>query len=675
MQALFLSACVKQTLIGEEVTPPQDYCSTVTAYSSPITVSGTAYYGFRQDGYLDVSDGGLKFEPTVTVVGTLYTITLNGTAYNYTAVGGDTEKTITQHLVDLINANASAPVVASQLRIYVSSNNYNYFVLLNEKNYGVSLASHSKSATLTETSRSAPNPIRYAEVMIKDANGSIIQCGQTNGAGAYSVQLPQAASGTYTVQVNSRILNSTKARIYVLDHFDSNNHYSISRSVSATATSSNNNLVAPGAGTLQGGAFNILDQIIKANEYVATKTTPARGCGTTFANCVPFTAAPLVYVYWKPGVNPYTYFGSTSPSSFYTGDGRLFILGGSNGDTDNSDCDHYDDSVIVHEYGHFLEDMYAVSESPGGYHNGNGIIDPRLAWSEGWADFFQGAVEGWSKYRDSRGNVSGASGSGFIIDEDIDTGNWDQPSGGGEGIFREFSITRLLYDAIDTNNEAGDSVTAEFSEIWTAFAGTNGLKLATHPFRNMGYILSVQSALGGSDWSSIRASEKQNDNAAYNNVGFREYATPLDASGAACAGGNTVTMTPVTDDLTTDESTLTNSDQYHNNDFFSFYHTGGPLNVKLLYSTANKANPPDLDLYLYSSNYVFGTSPLAKSINPRPSACVATPGNCTNVLEQVSASLPAGYYMIDVMAYSAPQPGGVANYTLTVNNTLACPQP
>lgn len=93
-----------------------------------------------------------------------------------------------------------------------------------------------------------------------------------------------------------------------------------------------------------------------------------------------------------------------SPLSFYKpGERKLFILGGSNGNVDTADTDHFDNSIILHEYGHFLEDVYGKTDSPGGYHNGSSIIDPRLAWSEGFTNSFQGAALGKNFYLDTAG--------------------------------------------------------------------------------------------------------------------------------------------------------------------------------------------------------------------------------------------------------------------------------
>jgi hypothetical protein len=136
----------------------------------------------------------------------------------------------------------------------------------------------------------------------------------------------------------------------------------------------------------------------------------------------------------------------------------MYIMGGVNGDT-CADTDHFDNSVLVHEYGHFLEKDFGHSDSPGGSHNGNGIIDPRLAWSEGWANFFQSAVHGDRNYVDTTGNISCSSGTGVQIDLNLEIPQSGQDKMSpstylGEGVFREVSVSRVLWDTMENDPSA-----------------------------------------------------------------------------------------------------------------------------------------------------------------------------------------------------------------------------
>jgi len=228
-------------------------------------------------------------------------------------------------------------------------------------------------------------PIRHAEVRILNSSGVVLQCGALSGSGIAALAVP-ASTSNYTIRIFARANNSS-VNASVLDCPEENNVHFLdqtflpdtSKTVTVTATAAEPDVKA--------GAFNILDQIAAANDFLRTEV------GTcSFTGCTAFTVAPKVSTYWVKGFNPNVYQGdSFNGISFYLpGFRRMFIMGGVAGDVQASDTDHFDDPVVIHEYGHFLEDVYSISDSPGGAHSGNAAIDPRLAWSEGWANFFQG---------------------------------------------------------------------------------------------------------------------------------------------------------------------------------------------------------------------------------------------------------------------------------------------
>src|SRR6188474_508514 len=101
---------------------------------------------------------------------------------------------------------------------------------------------------------------------------------------------------------------------------------------------------------------------------------------------------------WSRGSNNGTYYLN----------GGIFLLGAT------SDDDGYDDTVILHEIGHFVEDMYGRSDSPGGSHDGS-PTDPNLAWSEGCSTYFGMAVRGRPFYMDS----NSGGGWGYDAEETV----------------------------------------------------------------------------------------------------------------------------------------------------------------------------------------------------------------------------------------------------------------
>jgi len=155
--------------------------------------------------------------------------------------------------------------------------------------------------------------------------------------------------------------------------------------------------------------------------------------------------------------------------SHYSRDSNLWIRGAStateiaNGMPNNTD--QWDDTVMGHEYGHFVEDDYSIGDSPGGQHFINGYSDPRLAWSEGFATWFGQAALGSPWYLDRAGNMWSV--------------RYNAESGGGmplgnspanlSGQVCEAVVTMILWDLSDTTNETFDTLQGQIAGIWASF--------------------------------------------------------------------------------------------------------------------------------------------------------------------------------------------------------------
>jgi hypothetical protein len=372
-----------------------------------------------------------------------------------------------------------------------------------------------------------------------------------------------------------------------------------------------------------------------------------------------------VTAYWERGFNPNTYFGASQIGlSFYLpGYKRLFILGGINGDTDYTDTDHFDNSIILHEYGHFLEDAFSSTDSPGGYHGGNSLIDARLAWSEGWGNFIQAAILDNPFYIDTLGNSDGST--GFIFKINLETPDeecedtpslpgCDEPVLDKEGNFREFAITRFLWDTIDAYNsdlasESSETFEDGFPEIWATMSGNNGFLDPNVAFRSIGLIHSIQDSLtfGGSpttlDWSVLRTAHKQNGDRS-------EYAQYAVGDSTTCNTSLNFSIDPYYSD--SDSGSFSTSHLLRNNDFYHIKHEGGPLSVTLNYQTTGGPKEVDMDLYLYNEDARFGQSDdiVAYSWNE------SDDNPATAEQEAFSTDLPAGNYLLNVMIYTGNAP-------------------
>jgi len=122
----------------------------------------------------------------------------------------------------------------------------------------------------------------------------------------------------------------------------------------------------------------------------------------------------------------------------------------------SEDSDEYDDAVILHEYAHMLAARFSRDDSPGGPHRIGDIVDPRIAWSEGWATFFSSAVRNDAIYRDS-----GGSAVRYDLEENA-------PAGDRPGYWSEASVQSILWDLFDDRVDAGDAVQFTFRTIWSS---------------------------------------------------------------------------------------------------------------------------------------------------------------------------------------------------------------
>lgn len=588
--------------------------------------------------------------------------------------------------------------------------------------------------------------IPYAEFHIYDNNGQRIQQGETKADGTVEFYIPKVA-GIYNIRVFSRADNNY-LKVSVLEDIYSNQPYSVVKVFSISEA----NASSPSFGTeaspydsgtfyaqgneslsskIEGGAFNIMHKIYLANVYI--RDTIGKNNPSDFTNKDAWWVADKVTAYWKAGFNPYSYFDSktTTLLSFYSpGESKLYILGGTNGNVKTADTDHFDNSVILHEYGHFLEDRYGFSSSPGGSHNGDFVIDARLAWSEGWANYFQAAVRSHAVsssegeipaseenyfYIDTYGYKSSTSSDSlagisiaFNLKQDASLATFDRITEftrSGEGVFREVSIARSLYKITRkanlsyaaTKNGGGIS----FADIWKTFSGedtighnrstsilANSLRnAATYPVPNVGLfnrLLKLNTATNTTNMGLILDEEKSLADES-------EYGVRVTPQVAACASRMM---------YGTSDSTLIypRSNQFRNNDFFVYQHNGSSNTIDLLYkrvsNCSNSSCNPDLDLvvyrlniyspYIYFEDYwrydssysYYKESSLVYRQSRRAPALEGASGEYRT--ESVSMSgAPAGLYLINVKLNSYGKVSGLLDgtlqYDLKIGSSYLCP--
>ena len=283
-------------------------------------------------------------------------------------------------------------------------------------------------------------PIRNALVEVVDSvSGEVLSASQTDRLGWFRAVVPD--NRTVRVRISSRLRDFP---MEVLDNQNQNAPYTIESSLDPDSLGRVLTLVAVDENRVS-GAFNILEVLQRANDlirYADPALLPAR-----------------LSVFWSPENTPGDEtFGSRGVQSSFFDPGRnaAYLVG------DRSvDSDEFDDSVILHEYAHFLAERFSRDDSGGGPHFPGDMLDPRVAWSEGWANFFAGLVQGHPDYRDSSG-LAGAGGIGF--DLEANSADLSRP-----GYWDEFSVHSLLWDLVDIRDDPGDQVSWPYSLVWKAF--------------------------------------------------------------------------------------------------------------------------------------------------------------------------------------------------------------
>lgn len=392
------------------------------------------------------------------------------------------------------------------------------------------------------------SPARQVVVEAVDDAGAILATTTTDTAGDYTFQVPSNRSLKIRAKAqmqktgtaptwNFRVLNNTNSdALYALED---------SASSTGTANSTRNLRAATGwgttgyTGTRAAAPFAILDSVYRAKELILTAAA-----GTAF---------PDLNLYWSETNRTGTSTSALCPdtgdvgTSFYIGAGfsdectpsgslpaGIYILGSfSNG---AGDTDEFDQHVISHEFGHYIEDKFSRSDSIGGTHGSPDRLDLRVAFGEGWGNAYSAMVLADPVYRDSSAGI--ASESNFNLEND---------NTAVEGWFSEFSVGEILWDLFDTVADAGDQVSLGFPPIFTVLTGTQkDTDALTSIFSfadalrtaNGAQTAGINALLGGESISGINAFGDNEGNAGGSSTALPIYQNPASQMIVCSSGGD-----------------------------------------------------------------------------------------------------------------------------------------
>jgi hypothetical protein len=302
----------------------------------------------------------------------------------------------------------------------------------------------------------------YDEVSARPARGVVVQAlacdlsqiaaTVTDANGQYSLDV--GGEVDVVIRVRAQLVSETGAtwNVNVANNTASNAQYVLDGEMVATTTDDETRDLHAASGwggsrytgTRAAAPFAILDTIYGGMRKVATVD--------------PDIAFPQLTVHWstenqlsdtetdvEEGLLPASFFDPRS--------GDIYLLG-----RENQDTDEYDDHVILHEWGHYIEATFGRSDNLGGPHSDVSHVDARVAQSEGFGNAWSAIMSDDPVYIDTEGTRQN-SGFDFNIEEDVIIGL--------PGWFKEFSVQQIIYDLYDTNDDDGaDDVALGLAPIW-----------------------------------------------------------------------------------------------------------------------------------------------------------------------------------------------------------------
>ncbi len=301
-------------------------------------------------------------------------------------------------------------------------------------------------------------PVREADVEVRQC-GNVLASTTTDAAGHYAVTFVPAAQGQVSVNVLARTADHA---VQIVDNTAGGAIWAVAQPIaSATPTldvhaTSGWTGAGYGAGRIA-APFAILDDLYTAEHRLLD-----------LPRDVAFASVPLT-VNWSPLNTPDpSCAGGPSTgcigTSYYDPSVRqIFVLGAAGIDTDE-----FDREVIVHEWGHYFEDNFSASDSPGGPHGFGDVLDPRLSFGEGYASAFAAMLLQQTIYADTYWTYSGLSAFGWDVESRPSPTDDPRP-----GPFSELSIIRAMWDLYDSGtNEAGyDNVALGLGPIYDTLVG------------------------------------------------------------------------------------------------------------------------------------------------------------------------------------------------------------
>lgn len=297
-------------------------------------------------------------------------------------------------------------------------------------------------------------PVRNATVQVMQGT-SVLGTATTGEDGRYQLTYTAGSNASLTL---ATLAKTTTPAIQVEDNTSGNAIWAVSAAITGGTTSKD---LHAGHGWT-GASFNASQRV--AAPFAILDTVYTASQAFLAVRTVPF---PPLKVNWSPNNVPQsgnTASGQISTSHFSPTENEIYVLG-----KDGVDTDEFDNHVIAHEWGHFFEANLSRADNPGGPHSGGDVLDPRIAFGEGYGNALSAILLPDPIYADTLWSQGRLVAFGF--DMETAPSPTDDPT---PGVFSEFSVMRLLYDIFDPTSvaEAGyDQVSIGIGTLYDVLVG------------------------------------------------------------------------------------------------------------------------------------------------------------------------------------------------------------
>jgi len=281
----------------------------------------------------------------------------------------DQNGTVTAHAVGTVTIGVSIEGFESSSVVTVDESNKNIFGLARYED-----RLYDENGFIPADNLPPYKGIRYATIDLLDGKGNVLESTATSAIGHFSFSpiIPDVYSIRILAQVNTAPAMNFEVRDF------SEYLYAVTFSFTDDVASHQLDVLRFKS---KPEVFNILDVMTASAEFSRDRlgVTPS---GLT--------------TYWQTGNNNGTYY-CTGADDFGCENGKgIYVLSERSSFIGSDDTDEYDDDVLMHEFGHYLMDNYAIDDSEGGCHRlTQNDSDLRLAWSEGWGTFLPSAIKSW----------------------------------------------------------------------------------------------------------------------------------------------------------------------------------------------------------------------------------------------------------------------------------------